>query len=291
MLRIAGRSLAGTAATAPRLVLVGSQSTAKGATKVSQRLIGTYSSSAITARVVPGLSHLQSSTRFQVTVVPALYGLNSLAARSLSSNAGGEGDKKADAKGGADGGAEGGDDAKHEIVLTPGQKVVAGTRLTMWAGILCFATACAYYIGKELLPTKMSPNAVFDRATELVRANGEVSRRFGEPLKAYGRDHGGHREGRRNFIEHTEYTDKEDGSKRTRVRFNLEGKFGKAFVFAEVSSDMPSGEFVYVLVQDKANGRVFTVVDNRSKLAAARMAGGNKEGMEALQNLLGGSKS
>ena len=75
------------------------------------------------------------------------------------------------------------------------------------------------------------------------------------------------------------------------VRFNLEGKFGKAFVFSEVSSDMPSGEFVYILVQDKANGRVFTVVDNRSKLAAARMAGGNKEGMEALQNLLGGGGS
>ena len=290
MLRIAGRSLTGTATTAPRLVLVGSQSTASAA-KVSQRLIGTYSSSAIATRVIPGLSLLQSSTRFQVTAVPAVCGLNSLAVQYLSSNAGGEGDKKADAKSAksADGGE--GDDAKHEIVLTPGQKVVAGTRLTMWAGIFCFATACAYYIGKELLPTKMSPNAVFDRATELVRANGEVSRRFGEPLKAYGRDHGGHREGRRNFIEHTEYTDKEDGSKRTRVRFNLEGKFGKAFVFAEVSSDMPSGEFVYVLVQDKANGRVFTVVDNRSRLAAARMAGGNKEGMEALQNLLGGSKS
>lgn len=287
MLRIAGRSLTGTATKAPRIVLATSQT--GGAANIPLRLIGTYSSSAITARVVPGLSHLQSSTRFQVTAVPAFYGLNSLAVRSLSSNAGGEGDKKADAKS-AEGGADG-EDAKHEIVLTPGQKVVAGTRLTMWAGIFCFATACAYYIGKELLPTKMSPNAVFDRATELVRANGEVSRRFGEPLKAYGRDHGGHREGRRNFIEHTEYTDKEDGSKRTRVRFNLEGKFGKAFVFAEVSSDMPSGEFVYVLVQDKANGRVFTVVDNRSKLAAARMAGGNKEGMEALQNLLGGSKS
>ena len=78
--------------------------------------------------------------------------------------------------------------------------------------------------------------------------------------------------------------------KQYRVRFNLEGKFGKAFVFAEVSSDMPSGEFVYVLVQDKANGRVFTVVDNRSRLAAQRMAGGSKEGMEALSNLLGGGK-
>lgn len=203
MLRIAGRSLTSAtiaSAAMPRLAVA------------PMRLIGTYS---VATRVAPlsGLSHLQSSTRFQVTVVPALYGLNSLAARSLSSSAGG--DKNTEAKGSSADGGEG-DDAKHEIVLTPGQKVVAGTRLTMWAGIFCFATACAYYIGKELLPTKMSPNAVFDRATQLVRENGEVARRFGEPLKAYGRDHGGHREGRRNFIEHTEYTDKDDGSKRTR---------------------------------------------------------------------------
>ena len=44
---------------------------------------------------------------------------------------------------------------------------------------------------------------------------------------------------------HTERVDQEDGSKRTRVRFNIEGPHGNAFVFAEVSSDMPSGEFVY----------------------------------------------
>ena len=31
----------------------------------------------------------------------------------------------------------------------------------------------------------------------------------------------------RNFIEHTEYVDKDtDGSKRMRVRFNLEGQYG-----------------------------------------------------------------
>lgn len=177
-----------------------------------------------------------------------------------------------------------------EIVLTPGQKVVAGTRLTMWAGVFAFASVCAYYIGKELMPSKMSPNSVFDKAFDVVRRNDEVKRRFGEPLKAYGRDHGGHREGRRNFIEHTEYTSEDDGTKRTRVRFNLEGKFGNAFVFAEVSKDMPSGEFVYILVQDKSNGRVINVVDNRSAIMAKKMAGGSKEGMEALSNLLGGGK-
>lgn len=43
----------------------------------------------------------------------------------------------------------------------------------------------------------------------------------------------------------SEYTDKDDGSKRVRVRFNLEGEHGNAFVFAEVSNNMSSGEFVY----------------------------------------------
>lgn len=91
----------------------------------------------------------------------------------------------------------------------------------------------------------MSPNTVFSRALDQVREHHEVTSRFGTPIKGYGRDHGGKREGRRNFIEHTEYKSDEDGSKRTRVRFNLEGPHGKGFVFAEVSSDMPSGEFVY----------------------------------------------
>jgi hypothetical protein len=95
--------------------------------------------------------------------------------------------------------------SSHEIVLTPGEKVVATTRLFFYAGALTFASMCAYYIGKELLPTKMSPNTVFDKATAIVRQNTEVTRRFGDSIKTYGRDHGGHREGRRNnFIEHTE---------------------------------------------------------------------------------------
>jgi hypothetical protein len=45
------------------------------------------------------------------------------------------------------------DDATKEIVLTPGEKVVVASRLGMWAGIAAFATLCAYYIGKELIPT------------------------------------------------------------------------------------------------------------------------------------------
>lgn len=47
-----------------------------------------------------------------------------------------------------------------------------------------------------------------------------------------------------------------------------------------------------VLVQDKQNGRVITVVDNRARLTAQKMAGGSAEGQKAFSDLLqgGGSK-
>ena len=93
------------------------------------------------------------------------------------------------------------------------------------------------------MPTKMSPNAVFDGATAKIRTNEEVKRRFGENFKTNGMDHGGHREGHRNFVKNTECIDVDTNrSKRTRVRFNLEGQYGMAFVFAEVSDLMPLGD-------------------------------------------------
>lgn len=165
---------------------------------------------------------------------------------------------------------------------------MVASRIVMWSGIFAFASVCAYYIGKELFPSKMSPNRIFDRSLDLVRQDGSVKHRFGEPLKGYGRDHGGHREGRRNFIEHTNYTSEDDGTQRTRVRYNLQGRHGNAFVFAEQAANMPAGEFVYVLVQDKSNGRVFTVVDNRAAMTAKRLAGGNEQAQSAMQQLLGG---
>jgi import inner membrane translocase subunit TIM21 len=89
----------------------------------------------------------------------------------------------------------------NELVLTPGQKVVAASRLSMYLGMGAAAIACLYYIGKELIPTKMSPNSVFNNAVEILRENNDIKMRFGDTFKCYGRDHGGHREGRRNFIE------------------------------------------------------------------------------------------
>lgn len=233
-----------------------------------------------------------SMVRSNIHKQQCLASLSSSVWRSLSSNANANNDNQQETKKNTktDGG-EGSDDDTKEIVLTPGEQVVAVTRLTMWAGIAVFACACAYYIGKELIPTKMSPNTVFNASSKVVRDDPNVIRQYGTSLKFYGKDHGGHREGRRNFIEHTQYTNEEDGSKRTRVRFNMEGQFASAFCFAEVSSAMPSGEFVYILVQDKQTGRVITVQDNRAALTAQRLAGGNKETSDAMKQLLGGGPS
>jgi hypothetical protein len=52
----------------------------------------------------------------------------------------------------ADNSKTAGEDSK-EIVLTPGETVVAVTRLGMWGGIFAFACVCGYFIVKELLPT------------------------------------------------------------------------------------------------------------------------------------------
>lgn len=178
-----------------------------------------------------------------------------------------------------------------DIVLTPGQKVAAGSRLAMYLGFFSLGLTGVFFTVRELMPTKMSPNTIQSNAHSLIADNHDVKYRYGSPVKTYGKDMG-RNEGRRNFIEHSKYTDKEDGSERVRVKFSLEGPQGKkAFVFAEVSSDMPRGEFVYVLVQDKSNGMVITVVDNRSMLAAKRMAGGNKGSEAAFASLLGGGRS
>lgn len=62
------------------------------------------------------------------------------------------GDKKNGAeKEGGDGPKDGSEET--QIVLTPGQKVVAYSRLSMWAVVFAFASVCAFYIGRELFPT------------------------------------------------------------------------------------------------------------------------------------------
>jgi hypothetical protein len=52
-----------------------------------------------------------------------------------------------------EGGGDNDDETTKDIVLTPGEKVVAVSRLTLWAGVAAFALACGYFIVKELIPT------------------------------------------------------------------------------------------------------------------------------------------
>lgn len=82
---------------------------------------------------IPNTTLLQSGTN----TVPAVYRPSTL--RCFSSNT------KKEAKE---------DDAEaKELVLTPGEKVVVAGRLGLWLGVGAFAAVCAYYIGKELIPT------------------------------------------------------------------------------------------------------------------------------------------
>ena len=98
---------------------------------------------------LPGLrSMLVSNSQHQIfSRRPQPYSLHRTSPwRALSTEKkGGEQQKNSAA------GAE--NDATKEIGLTPGEKVVVASRLGMWAGIAAFAAVCAYYIGKELMPT------------------------------------------------------------------------------------------------------------------------------------------
>ena len=56
-----------------------------------------------------------------------------------------------------------------------------------------------------------------------------------------------------------------------------------------LSSSIRNSDFFHpVIVQDKSNGRVITVVDNRAALAVGRMTAGSQEGKDAMTKLLTG---
>ncbi len=100
---------------------------------------------------------LTSSRSLRLDSRPLLLSAPS-SARPLSSKASPEGEPKKD--GGVDD-AEAPKDQYGESgsvsteVLTPGQKVVETYYKVMWGGAAVLAAACAYYIIRELIPTKM----------------------------------------------------------------------------------------------------------------------------------------
>ncbi|RHX99806.1 hypothetical protein DYB36_014217 [Aphanomyces astaci] len=108
-----------------------------------------------------------------------------------------------------------------------------------------------------------------------------VVQRLGQPIRCYGKDFGSHKEGRRNFIEHVELNDKEGNKTRLRIKFNLKGPNGKAEAWAEVNKDMPTGEFVYLIVRTYT-GELIKIQDQRQILQAD-----SEEEREAMRRLLG----
>ncbi|RHZ41204.1 hypothetical protein DYB26_008422 [Aphanomyces astaci] len=118
-----------------------------------------------------------------------------------------------------------------------------------------------------------------------VAAGTQVVQRLGQPIRCYGKDFGSHKEGRRNFIEHVELNDKEGNKTRLRlvtaIKFNLKGPNGKAEAWAEVNKDMPTGEFVYLIVRTYT-GELIKIQDQRQILQAD-----SEEEREAMRRLLG----
>mmetsp|Transcript_9001 Transcript_9001/g.11952 ORF Transcript_9001/g.11952 Transcript_9001/m.11952 type:complete len:287 (-) Transcript_9001:303-1163(-) len=176
-----------------------------------------------------------------------------------------------------------------EEYAEPEEEKISYVQLAGYLALLGVVGVCGYNIVTELFPSRMSPNNIFNEAFERLQGNAEIASRYGTPLNAYGKDHGGKREGRRNFIENVSYKG-DDGSNRIRVRFNLKGPYGHGFVYAEVSDKMNPGEYVYLMVQNARDGSTNIIEDNRLALASkAKEAGGDSStsgGASAAMNRL-----
>jgi import inner membrane translocase subunit TIM21 len=93
----------------------------------------------------------------------------------------------------------------------------------------------------------------------------QIGEYIGTPMKGYGRDHGGKREGRRNVIDSAEVPGV-DGKKNLRIKFNIEGPYGVAHAYAEAEPGGSTGEWVYLIVE-VPGPKVITLIDNRSMIA------------------------
>ncbi len=138
-------------------------------------------------------------------------------------------------------------------------------QLTLVSGLAFFI----YYIGKEMIPTKLSPNTMFGNSSDLLRTNAELQKMIGEDMKAYGRVGGS------KALDSLSYTHT-DGSERTRIRYTVEGRRGKAMVWCEMSDNLEdTEEYVYLICQHLQTGRVLTLHDNRSRLDEMAAKGGS----------------
>ena len=141
-----------------------------------------------------------------------------------------------------------------------GAKKASKGALWLFIGAASVVTAVA--IVREILPSRLSGTGVFHDAVKIVLDDPDINRYLGGNLKCYGKDFGGQRAGRRNWIENYIYED-EEGLQHCRIKFNVEGNRGKGEVFAEKSKEMGPGEFHYLVYVDGNTGAVVGIIDNR----------------------------
>lgn len=182
------------------------------------------------------------------------------------------------------------DDYEFEEPKTFGEKVKFYGKFAAQLAFMASLVGFAGYMAYELLFSGVSPTKLYDDAFAKLQYNEAVVAQItGEDMRCYGR---GGSESRRNQVDSFSYTEEGDRppTKRTRIRFNIEGKKGKALVFAEVADRLPEGEkFVYLICQDRRTGRVLTVVDNRDKIEALREAGqGEISAFDKAKTFVGG---
>lgn len=104
--------------------------------------------------------------------------------------------------------------------------------LLFWGLLGTVAIACVGVVVVELNPIpRMNTSNLMAETMTHVYKNDEVRILIGEIKRAYGRETGN--DGRRNDIDNRTFTES-DGSKRFRVRYNVEGKKGHLVVYAEV---------------------------------------------------------
>jgi len=145
----------------------------------------------------------------------------------------------------------------------PQTPVQRGATAAMWLGVAALVSVSGFYIVREIVPLGMSPNAVFNDSFERVRNHNEVVARLGTPVKAYGK---GASDGRRNWIDHDEYVD-DDGAKRTRVKYNVEGPNGKAVVYAEKVKGAEGFSYVILEHATRARHDAIALEDNRKQVS------------------------
>ena len=104
--------------------------------------------------------------------------------------------------------------------------------LLFWGLLGTVAVACVGVVAMELNPiTRMNTSNLMAETMTHVGKSDEVRILIGEIKRAYGKETGN--DGRRNDIDNRSFTEA-DGSKRFRIRYNVEGKKGHLVVYAEV---------------------------------------------------------